>query len=698
MEIYKDRTKSFEERAHDLVSRMTVMERCEQLKFAAPAIEKLSVEAYNWWNEGLHGVARSGVATMFPQAIGLAASFDDELLKTVAEVISIETRAKYNEFSKHGDRDIYKGLTLWSPNINIFRDPRWGRGHETYGEDPYLTKKLGCAFVKGIQGDGKYLRAAACAKHFAVHSGPEALRHEFDAVANPKDLEETYLPAFEALVKEAKVEGVMGAYNRTNGEPCCGSEYLNGKLKEWGFDGYFVSDCWAIKDFHENHHVTATPEESVALALKNGCDVNCGSTYILVYKAYQDGLITEEEITSACEHLMRTRMRLGMFDETEYDSLDYTSVESREHLDVSLEAGRSACVLLKNDGILPLDKDKIKTIAVIGPNAQSQKALMGNYHGTASRYVTVLEGIQDAFDGRVLFSEGCHLFKDRIEGLALPNDRIAEAEIIAEHSDAVILCVGLDETLEEEQGDASNTDASGDKLTLQLPDPQRTLVKKVLAVGKPTVVVVVSGSSLNIEAEPNALLQAFYPGSEGGKAVAEILFGKTSPSGKLPVTFYKDVHKLPDFTDYSMRYRTYRNERAEDDNVLYPFGFGLSYGDVRVESADASKDGGCVKASVSLINSGAETSDVLQVYFKSDSKDAVRNHALCAFKKVHLRTGERKTLELSIPLSDLTVVSETGERYLDTAAKTVLYFGTSQPDAQSESLTGKKCVGVEIKL
>ena len=698
MDIYKDKSRSFEERAKDIVSKMTVEERCEQLKFGAPAIERLSVEAYNWWNEGLHGVARAGVATMFPQAIGLAASFDEELLKTVAEVISIEARAKYNEYSKHGDRDIYKGLTLWSPNINIFRDPRWGRGHETYGEDPFLTSRLGCAFVRGVQGEGKYLRAAACAKHFAVHSGPEALRHEFDAVAEPKDMEETYLPAFEALVKEAKVEGVMGAYNRTNGEPCCGSEYLSGKLKEWGFDGYFVSDCWAIKDFHENHHVTATAEESAALALKNGCDVNCGSTYILVYKAYKDGLISEEEITSAAEHLMRTRMRLGMFDETEFDSLGYMDVETREHLDISLEAGRNACVLLENDGILPLDRSKIKTVGVIGPNAQSQRALMGNYHGTASRYRTILEGIQDEFEGRVLFSEGCHLFRDKVEGLGLPGDRIAEAVIVAEHSDVVVLCVGLDETLEGEQGDASNTDASGDKLTLQLPEPQRLLVKKVMEVGKPTVIVLVSDSSINVEAEPNALLQAFYPGSEGGKAVAEILFGKTSPCGKLPVTFYKDVKKLPDFTDYSMRYRTYRNERAEDDNVLYPFGFGLSYGDVRVVSASAEKIGEKIEASVQLENNGEKTADALQVYFKSTSKDAVRNHALCGFKKVKLEKGEKKTVSLTIPLSALTVVDEEGRRYLDKNARTALYFGTSQPDELSERLCGKKCVEVEIKL
>ena len=591
MEIYKDTSKSCEERAIDLVSRMTLLERCEQLKYDAPAIERLGVPAYNWWNEGLHGVARGGVSTMFPQAIGMAASFDTQLIREIATIISIEARAKYNEYSKLGDRDIYKGLTLWSPNINIFRDPRWGRGHETYGEDPYLTSRLGCAFVEGLQGEGKTMRAAACAKHFAVHSGPEAIRHEFNATADAKDLEETYLPAFEALVKEAHVESVMGAYNRTNGEPCCGSEYLSSKLKEWGFDGYFVSDCWAIADFHMHHHVTATATESVALALKNGCDLNCGNTYLHVYKAYEEGLVTEEEITNACVHLFRTRMRLGMFDKTEYDDLGYMDVETKEHLAVSRKAAETACVLLKNDGILPLDRSKINTIGVIGPNAQNIGALRGNYYGTASRYETILMGIQDEFEGRVLFSEGAHIVNDKCEGLALPGDRIAEAKAVAAHSDVVILCFGLDEGLEGEEGDQSNEYGSGDKRSLLLPKSQQLLLKAVLDVGKPTIVVLASGSSLNIDTDrENALIQAFYPGSEGGKAIADIIFGNVSPSGKLPATFYKGVEDMPEFTDYCMRERTYRYDDYSKDNILYPFGFGLTYSDIRVESAEAEID------------------------------------------------------------------------------------------------------------
>ncbi len=697
MEIYKDTSKSCEERAIDLVSRMTLLERCEQLKYDAPAIERLGVPAYNWWNEGLHGVARGGVSTMFPQAIGMAASFDTQLIREIATIISIEARAKYNEYSKLGDRDIYKGLTLWSPNINIFRDPRWGRGHETYGEDPYLTSRLGCAFVEGLQGEGKTMRAAACAKHFAVHSGPEAIRHEFNATADAKDLEETYLPAFEALVKEAHVESVMGAYNRTNGEPCCGSEYLSSKLKEWGFDGYFVSDCWAIADFHMHHHVTATATESVALALKNGCDLNCGNTYLHVYKAYEEGLVTEEEITNACVHLFRTRMRLGMFDKTEYDDLGYMDVETKEHLAVSRKAAETACVLLKNDGILPLDRSKINTIGVIGPNAQNIGALRGNYYGTASRYETILMGIQDEFEGRVLFSEGAHIVNDKCEGLALPGDRIAEAKAVAAHSDVVVLCLGLDEGLEGEEGDQSNEYGSGDKRSLLLPKSQQLLLKAVLDVGKPTIVVLASGSSLNIDTDrENALIQAFYPGSEGGKAIADIIFGNVSPSGKLPVTFYKGVEDMPEFTDYCMRERTYRYDDYSKDNILYPFGFGLTYSDIRVESAEAEIDDDMIKASVTLSNSGMSGQDALEVYFRSESPDAVRNYALCAFTKVHLEKGEKKTISMHFPLKNITVVGDDGIRYLDKEAKTTLYFGTSLPDSLSCKLTGKTPTAVEL--
>ena len=374
--------KDFEQQARELVSQMTLEERAQQLAFDAPPIPRLGIPRYHWWNEGLHGVARAGTATMFPQSIALAAMFDEEEMETIGDIISTEARAKYNAYSAQGDRGIYKGLTLWSPNVNIFRDPRWGRGHETYGEDPYLTSRLGVAFIKGIQGDGPYLKAAACAKHFAVHSGPEELRHEFDAQVSEKDLWETYLPAFEACVTEAKVEGVMGAYNRTNGEPCCAhtrliQEILRG---QWGFDGYFVSDCWALKDFHENHHVTDTAEESAALALKKGCDINCGSVYLRIIQAYEQGLVTEEDITEAAVHAMRTRLRLGMLaDDCEYDKIPYEKVACLEHRREAVKAAEKSVVLLKNDGILPFEPD-LEKLAVVGPNADSRWPLIGNYH------------------------------------------------------------------------------------------------------------------------------------------------------------------------------------------------------------------------------------------------------------------------------------------------------------------------------
>ena len=480
-------------RAEALVAQMTVEEKASQLRYDAPAIKRLGIPAYNWWNEALHGVARAGQATVFPQAIGLGATFDDALLGEIADVIATEGRAKYNAYAAKEDRDIYKGLTFWSPNVNIFRDPRWGRGHETYGEDPYLTSRLGVAFVKGLQGEGETMKAAACAKHFAVHSGPEAVRHEFNAEASAKDMEETYLPAFEALVKEADVEAVMGAYNRTNGEACCASTALQKILREeWGFEGHFVSDCWAIRDFHEHHMLTATAKESAAMAINSGCDLNCGNTYLHILHDYRDGLVSEETITAAAVRLFTTRFMLGLFDGSEYDSIPYTEVESKEHLALAEKAALESAVLLKNDGLLPLDKEKIRTVGVIGPNADSRAALIGNYHGTASRYETIQQGLQDYLgeEVRVLTSAGCALSDDRTEKLAFAGDRLTEAQIVADNSDVVILCVGLDETLEGEEGDTGNSYASGDKETLLLPKGQRDLMEAVAATGKPVVLCI----------------------------------------------------------------------------------------------------------------------------------------------------------------------------------------------------------------
>lgn len=679
-------------KAQALVRQMSVEEAASQLRYDAPAIERLNILAYNWWNEALHGGARAGAATSFPQAIGLAACFDPALVRELGDIAATEGRAKYNALSAEGDRDIYKGLTFWSPNVNIFRDPRWGRGHETYGEAPFLTSELGVAYVRGLQGEGETMKSAACAKHFAVHSGPEAVRHHFNAVAGAKDMEETYLPAFHALV-DAGVEAVMGAYNRTNGEPCCANGPLMEKLRgEWGFQGHFVSDCWAIRDFHEGHMVTDTPEESAALALEKGCDVNCGNTYVHLMKAYAKGMVREEQIRESAVRLFTARYLLGLMEGSEYDEIPYEVVECPAHIQKAHEAARKSCVLLKNDGMLPLKREALRTLGVIGPNANSRIPLVGNYHGTSSRYITVLEGLQDALgeDARVLYSEGSHMFKDRVEHLGQPDDRIAEAVVVAKHSDAVVLVVGLDETLEGEEGDTGNAAASGDKLDLLLPACQRKLMDAVLAVGKPTVICLMAGSAIDLgdaAERANAVLLCWYPGARGGKAVAEILLGEVSPSGKLPVTFYRNeqLARMPEFTDYSMRGRTYR---YVEEAPLYPFGYGLTYGDCRVVSAERTRRG----ARVRIANAGeADTEDVLQIYAQNEGAPlAPRNPRLCGFLRVALAAGEEKEVEIELPESRFALVDEQGKRVPGGAV--ALWAGFGQPDARTRALTGHAAV------
>lgn len=689
-------------RATELVEKMTLEELASQLRYDAPAIERLNVPEYNWWSEGLHGVARAGTATVFPQAIGLGATFDEELLEEIGDAIATEARAKYNQSVKEEDRDIYKGLTIWSPNVNLFRDPRWGRGHETYGEDPYLISRLGVAFIKGLQGDGEYLKTAACAKHFAVHSGPEEMRHYFDAKADLKEMWETYLPAFEACVKEAQVEAVMGAYNRTNGEPCCAHGYLMEDVLrgKWDFKGHYVSDCWAVRDFHENHKVTEGPEESVKLALEKGCDLNCGCTYQKILSAYEENMVPLEHIKRAAVRLFTTRFLLGMFDETEYDSIPYEKVECKEHLELASRAAKESIVLLKNDGILPLNKDKIKTIGVIGPNADSRKALMGNYHGTASRYITVLEGIQDYVkdDVRVLYSLGSHLFYDREEPLARPNDRLSEAKTVAKHSDLVVLCLGLDETLEGEEGDTGNAYASGDKRDLKLPESQIKLLEAVAETKVPFIVCMMAGSAMDLNFASEhaaAVIQAWYPGARGGKDVADILFGEVSPSGKLPVTLYRDLDDMPDFTDYSMKGRTYRFLTKAP---LYPFGYGLTYGNTCVTDLKPEKEVDYKaltqedsKVLVSVRNQGdRETEDVIQIYVQvKGTANEVPNPKLAAFKRISLKPDEEKTVELTIPVSAFATVNEQGEKCFD-GSSAVIYAGFGQPDERTKELTGKE--------
>lgn len=709
MELVRDEAKNaeFEERARNLVAEMTLEEKAFQMVHGTPAIERLGVKAYNWWNEALHGVARAGVATVFPQAISLAATFDEDFLEEVADAISTEGRAKFNAQQKYDDLDIYKGLTFWSPNVNIFRDPRWGRGHETFGEDPYLSSRLGVRFVEGIQGhDENYMKAAACAKHFAVHSGPEDLRHEFDARASKQDLYETYLPAFKACVQEAKVEAVMGAYNRTNGEPCCGSKTLLQDIlrDEWGFKGHVVSDCWAIKDFHNGHGVTSGELESVTLAVNNGCDLNCGNLFVYVKEAVEKGMIPEERVDEALVHLFTTRMKLGLFEKdskTPYDDIPYTVVDSKQMQELNLEAALKCIVLLKNEGgILPLDKSKIKTIGVIGPNANNRKALIGNYEGTASRYYTISEGIQEYVgdDVRVLVSEGCHLYRDRISNLSLGKDRDSEVKAICEASDVVIMCLGLDSGLEGEEGDQGNQYASGDKPDLNLPGRQQEILEIAYASGKPVVLVLLSGSALTVnwaQEHIPAIVQGWYPGAQGGRAIARVLFGDKNPEGRMPVTFYHTLEELPAFTDYSMKGRTYRYMEKE---ALYPFGYGLSYTefaytDVSVSSDVIGEDGLVVRAVVTNMGE-REGTETVQVYVKAD-REGVPNAQLKGIRKITLGAKESREVSIKLPLSAFALYDEQAVNRV-AAGRYLVSIGGSQPESRSEELTGRKVALIPV--
>ena len=703
-----EKINKYKERAKELVGKMTLQEKCSQMLHKAPAIKRLNVNSYNWWNEALHGVARAGVATIFPQAIGLAATFDEELIESIGDAVSTEGRAKFNMQQRFGDTDIYKGITFWSPNVNIFRDPRWGRGHETFGEDPYLSSRLGVSYINGLQGDDEnYLKSAACVKHFAVHSGPEDLRHSFNAEVSKQDLYETYLPAFEACVKEAKVEAVMGAYNRTNGEPCCGSKFLLQDILrgDWGFEGHVVSDCWAIKDFYKYHGVTEGPVESVALAVNNGCDLNCGNLFLYLEKAVEQGLVSEEQITTAVERLFTTRMKLGLFDEPSkvpFSNITYDIVDLQEMREKNLDAATKTLVLLKNENnLLPLDKNQIKSIGIIGPNANNRRALVGNYEGTASRYITISEGIQDYLgqDVRVYFSEGCHLHKDSIENLAVRNDRLSEVKSVCEMSDVVIACMGLDPSLEGEEGDEGNQYASGDKRDLNLPGIQEEVLKTIYESGKPTILVMLSGSALAINWAQDhipAIIQGWYPGAQGGRAIAEAIFGDFSPEGKLPITFYKTTEELPDFTDYSMKERTYRYMSKEP---LYPFGYGLSYTKFKIDNVQADteivNDQG-VNIKFTIYNTGNyKARDTVQIYIKAE-RSGTPNPQLKSFKKVELAPGQKKEMSINLPISAFSLCGTDGKRYVEEGLYTI-YVGDSQPDKRSIELTGKTPFKLQVR-
>lgn len=700
MEITKNKQKqqALRAKAEALVAQMSVPELVSQTLHSAAAIERLGIPAYNWWNEALHGVARAGVATVFPQAIGLAATFDEDFLEEIADAISTEGRGKYNMQQEFLDRDIYKGLTFWSPNVNIFRDPRWGRGHETFGEDPFLTSRLGVRFIEGLQGhDEEVLKAAACAKHFAAHSGPEGIRHSFNAEATVQDLRETYLPAFEACVKEAGVESVMGAYNRFNGAPCCGHHQLLIEIlrEEWGFLGHVVSDCWAIRDFHEGHMVTDNPVDSVSMAMNNGCDLNCGNLYHLLVDAVGQGKVQESRLREAVTNLFTTRLKLGLLQskaKSAYDEIPYSVVDSSEMRALNRRAALRVPCLLKNNGVLPLKKNALKTVGVIGPNANSRRALEGNYEGTASRYITVVEGIQDYLGESVVvrYSEGCHLFKDRVSGLGQPGDRFAEAKAVCKESDVVVLVLGLDADIEGEQGDTGNQFASGDKLGLSLPGQQNELLRVVLESGKPVVVVLLAGSALTLDNQEDriaAVVHGWYPGAEGGFALARLLFGEENFEGKLPVTFYRSTQELPAFTDYSMKNRTYRYMQNE---ALYPFGYGLSYTKFSYENpainTETLTEAG-VTLSATVKNTGERAgTETVQVYVSAPGENApVRQ--LKGIRKLSLQPGEQKKVEITLPLKAFGLYDSEG--IFKIAAGTYrVSIGGCQPEARSEALTG----------
>ena len=699
---WKDTSLSFEERAHILVGQMTLEEKVSQMTYFSSALSRFAIPEYNWWNECLHGVARAGTATVFPQPIGMAASFDAEKLHEVAVIISDEARIKHHAAAEMEDRGLYKGLTMWTPNINIFRDPRWGRGHETYGEDPYLTAVMGVSLITGLQGDDpKYFKCIATAKHFAVHSGPEADRHTFDAIVSKKDMAETYLPAFRAAVMEGGAFSVMGAYNRVGGEAACASPTLLEETlrKQWGFEGYVVSDCGAIEDIYKNHKLVENEAQAAALAVNNGCDLCCGWVFPHLNEAVKQGLITEETITQSAYRLLLARFRLGMFDPIEdqaYAKLPYELNDCDTHHQKSLAMARDTLVLLKNDGLLPLKTESNKVIAVIGPNGDSRAALMGNYVGTPSETHTVLEGIKAAAKGaRVLFAEGCALTGGSPEEYwgETPAFRISEALKTAQRADVVIVVTGLNGDKEGEEGYGS-----GDRSTMYLPESQRHLIDALVTAGKPMVLVNMTGSATIFPHENTfgAILQAWYPGQMGGIAIADVLFGKYSPCGRLPVTFYASMEQVPDFSDYSMKNRTYRYMQAEP---AYPFGFGLSYTGFGYSGLKAAAREGGISLHVTVKNEGGvDGKEAVQAYVSLVSPAyASPIRQLAAFDSVFLRAGDAKEITLHIAKDQLAVYDEEGIPRRHRGIVKV-YVGGGQPDERTYQLTGKRPLMAEVNV
>src|SRR5215831_1831443 len=835
---YKDASLPIETRVDDLVSRMTLEEKVSQMMNVAPAIERLDIPAYDWWNEALHGVARAGYATVFPQAIGLGATWDTDLMHQVADVISTEARAKYHEAIRNNQHARYEGLTFWSPNINIFRDPRWGRGQETYGEDPYLTARLGVEFVKGLQGDDpKYFKVIATPKHYAVHSGPEPERHAFDAAASERDLRETYLPAFRATVVEGKADSVMCAYNRTNGEPCCANKRLMTDILrgEWGFNGYVVSDCGAISDIWKGHKFAKSEAEASSLAVKAGTDLACGREYGSLLQAVKSGLISESEIDVSLKRLLTARFKLGMFDPPElvrYAQIPFSENDSASHRELALRAARESMVLLKNEKqTLPLRKD-LKTIAVIGPNADALEVLLGNYSGQPSKYVTPLAGIRNkvstattvlyapgtfkigtstmpvppsalarglqglrgeyfnnrdlkgdpvlvrtddsinfdwgAFspgsevtpqefsvrwtgklwvpesgkyllgaagnggfrlyvDGKVFVEEFANrrtknvtanidleagkAYDIRLEYHAGGNPYTAaklvwsppnaeqmlrdEAVRTARQADAIIMCLGLSPLVEGEEMDVPFPGfRGGDRTDIALQREQEELLEQIQALGKPVVLVLLNGSAVAVNWANDhvpAILEGWYPGEEGGTAIADVLFGDYNPGGRLPVTFYKSVDQLPPFTDYRMQGRTYRYFKGEP---LFTFGFGLSYAEFKYDKlkldATRLRPGDELKLSAEVENRSDRAGDeVVELYVSNlDPSAPVAIRSLAGMKRVHLTPGEKRTVPFVLLPAQMSVIDDDGKRVVKPGAFQVS-IGGGQPGTKASVVSGR---------
>ncbi len=644
-----------------LANKLSVTELISQLMHYSKGIDRLGIKPYVWWNEALHGVARAGIATVFPQSICLASSFSEDLLFEVAEIISTEARAKFNESQKNGDYGIYKGLTMWSPNINIYRDPRWGRGQETYGEDPYLTGILGSAFIQGLQGDyPKYIKTAACAKHFAVHSGPEEDRHSFNSVVSKKDMFETYLPAFKKAVKDAKVCGVMGAYNRVNGEACCASDTLINKLlrKSWGFDGYFVSDCGALPDIAYHHRIEKNPLKAASMALNAGCDLECGKFYRMLYLAYLKHYVSKETLKKSVSRLLAIRSSLGMFDEDcPYNNISPNENAIPKHEELSVKAAEQGIVMLENNGILPLKPDEQK-ILIVGYNAENDLAYLGNYCGTPKRFCKITEAVKG-------FNQNTEYVQGYSYNIKENNALQIQAVEQAQNADLILLCTGLDCSFEGEQagellqGGGGMLGEQGDRQALSLPDVQQELLKKLFELNKKIIILNFSGGCIDLrecKSHADAILQCWYPGAMGGKAIANILFGNVSPSGKLPITFYNSIDDLPDFEDYSMANRTYRYFSGE---VQYPFGYGLSYTDFSLISHSLKEN----ELILTVKNTGdTGCYEALQLYVTYPDTDYLNPiKSLNRIERFYLSAGEKKEIRIKLQDRDFYSINKNGD-------------------------------------